>query len=63
MNEVERWNEALMIALDDLNEPNEATRRKAIDKACFVEFMEIRQGLIEYAHTNLYKSSSLIKDN
>lgn len=50
MNEVERWNTALFIAIDDLNDPNNETRRKAIDVGCFVEFMEIRQQLIEFAH-------------
>ena len=50
MTEVERWNTALMIAIEDLNNPNSQTRQKAIEAQCFVEFMEIRQQLIEDAH-------------
>jgi hypothetical protein len=50
VNETERWNTALFIAIDDLNNPNEQTRRKAIESECFVEFMEVRQQLIEDAH-------------
>ena len=50
MNDEERWNTALFIAIEDLNNPNEETRKKAIDAGCFVEFYEIRQQLIEHAH-------------
>ena len=50
MNEIERWNSALMIAIDDLNNPNKETRDSATDAGVTVEFMEIRQQLIEYAH-------------
>ena len=50
LNEIERWNTALMIAIDDLNNPNKETRDSATDAGVTVEFMEIRQSLIEYAH-------------
>ena len=47
---VQRWNTALLIAIDDLNDPNSETRQKAITAGCFGEFMEVRQSLIEDAH-------------
>jgi len=47
---VQRWNTALLIAIDDLNDPNSSTREKAIAAGCFAEFMEVRQSLIEDAH-------------
>ena len=50
LNEIERWNTALMIAIDDLNNPNKETRDSATKADVTVEFMEIRQQLIEYAH-------------
>jgi hypothetical protein len=50
MTDDEKWNRALFIAIDDLNEPNEQTRQRAIDEGVFVEFYEVRQQLIEYAH-------------
>jgi hypothetical protein len=50
VNETERWNTALFIAIEDLNNPNNETRRKAIEQGCFIEFMEVRQQLIEEAH-------------
>ena len=50
MTDEERWNTALFIAIDDLNNPNIETRQKATDAGCTVEFFEIRQQLIEYAH-------------
>ena len=50
MTDVEKWNTALFIALDDLVDPNPDTRQKAIDAGCLAEFMEIRQQLIEQAH-------------
>ena len=56
MTEVERWNTALMIAIEDLDDPNTKTRQKAIDAQCFVEFMEIRQQLIEDAHRKFYSA-------
>ena len=55
MTEEEKWNTALQIAISDLNEPNEATRLKAIESGVFVEFYEIRQQLIETAHNKMYK--------
>ena len=55
MTEEEKWNMALKIAIDDLNEPNEKTRMKAIDAGVFIEFYEIRQQLIETAHNKMYK--------
>ena len=48
--EAQRWNTALLIAIDDLNDPNGETRQKAITAGCFAEFMEVRQSLIEDAH-------------
>ena len=57
MTDVEKWNTALFIALDDLVDPNSNTRQKAIDAGCFVEFMEVRQQLIETAHNKFYKGS------
>ena len=50
MTDDEKWNRALFIAIDDLNEPNKQTRQRAIDEGVFVEFYEVRQQLIEYAH-------------
>ena len=47
---IQRWNTALLIAIDDLNDPNSETRKKAITAGCFAEFMEVRQSLIEDAH-------------
>jgi hypothetical protein len=55
----ERWNTALFIAIEDLNNPNETTRKKAIDSGCFVEFMEVRQQLIEEAHRKHVSKGSL----
>ena len=55
MTEAEKWNTALKIAIEDLNEPNETTRMKAIDAGVFVEFYEIRQQLIETAHNKFYR--------
>jgi hypothetical protein len=54
MTEEEKWNTALKIAIEDLDEPNEKTRMKAIDAGVFVEFYEIRQQLIETAHNKMY---------
>ena len=56
MTEEEKWNTALKIAIADLDEPNEATRLKAIEAGVFVEFYEIRQQLIETAHNKFYKA-------
>ena len=50
MTDEEKWNRALFIAIDDLQEPNEKTRRRAIDEDVFEEFFEVRQQLIEQAH-------------
>jgi len=55
MTEEEKWNTALKIAIEDLDEPNEKTRMKAIDAGVFVEFYEIRQQLIETAHNKMYR--------
>ena len=59
MTEEEKWNTALFIAIDDLNYPNHETRQKAIKEGCFVEFMEIRQQLIEQAQNKMYKAKGL----
>ena len=50
MTDEEKWNRALMIAIEDLDCPNKATRAKAIEEGVFIEFYEIRQQLIEHAH-------------
>ena len=50
LNEIERWNTALMIAIRDLENPNKETRDVATDSGVTVEFMEIRERLIEHAH-------------
>ena len=55
MTEEEKWNTALKIAIEDLDEPNEKTSMKAIDAGVFVEFYEIRQQLIETAHNKMYR--------
>ena len=54
MTEEEKWNRALMIAIEDLDSPNQATRAKAIEEGVFVEFYEIRQQLIEHAHKKFH---------
>ena len=59
MTDEEKWNTALFIAIDDLNNPNDETRKRAIDADCFVEFMEIRQQLIETAHRKHVMQGSL----
>lgn len=49
-----------MIAIRDLENPNRKTRDVATDGGVTVEFMEIRQQLIEYAHKLFaFDSSSL----
>ena len=53
MTETERWNTALMIAIGDLEEPNEDTRSAVFAQDVTVEFFEVRQRLLEYAHTLL----------
>lgn len=50
MTDEEKWNRALFIAIDDLHEPNQETRQRAIDEGVFLEFFEVRQQLIEEAH-------------
>lgn len=51
MTDIEKWNTALMIAIDNLNAPHRETRDQAIDSDVVVEFYDVRQQLIEYAHT------------
>ena len=53
MTETERWNTALMIAIDNLEDPHTETREKAAFSEVTVEFFEVRQHLLEYAHTLL----------
>ena len=50
MTETERWNTALMIAIDNLEDPHSETREKAAFSEVTVEFFEVRQQLLEYAH-------------
>ena len=52
--EERRWNTALLIAISDLNNPNQETRQKAVEEGCYGEFMEIRQMLIVDAHRKFY---------
>ena len=54
MTDEEKWNRALMIAIEDLDRPNAATRAKAIEEGVFLEFYEIRQQLIEHAHRKFH---------
>jgi len=64
MTDVERWNTALMIAIQDLEEPHKKVRKVATEGGVTVEFLEVRQQLIEYAHTLLaFDSSSLNKNS
>ena len=51
MTDIEKWNTAVMIAIADLEEPNSDTRSIATASGAVVEFHEVRQQLIEYAHT------------
>ena len=53
MTDTERWNTALMIAINDLEEPNKKTREVATEGEVTPEFHEVRQMLIQYAHTLL----------
>jgi hypothetical protein len=53
MSDIERWNTALMIAIKDLESPNEFTRSVAADGDVTVEFHEVRNMLIQYAHSLL----------
>ena len=53
MTDTERWNTALMIAIRDLEEPNRTTRNIATESEVTVEFHEVRQQLLEFAHTLL----------
>ena len=53
MTDTERWNTALMIAIKDLEEPNKFTRGVATDGEVTVEFHEVRNLLIQYAHSLL----------
>ena len=63
LTETERWNTALMIAINDLENPNKETRAVATDGDVTVEFFEIRQQLIEFAHTLLVFDSSSLKSD
>jgi hypothetical protein len=51
VTDIEKWNTALMIAIDNLEMPHSDTRLKASTSDVTVEFYEVRQQLIEYAHT------------
>ena len=53
MNEVERWNTALMIAIHDLERPHSDTRQKATDQDVTLEFHLVREDLLRYAHSLL----------
>ena len=51
MTDIEKWNTAVMIAIDNLEMPHSDTRIDASTSNVTVEFYEVRQQLIEYAHT------------
>ena len=51
MTDIEKWNTAVMIAIDNLEMPHSDTRIDASMSNVTVEFYEVRQQLIEYAHT------------
>lgn len=51
MNDVEKWNTALMIALKDLENPNKDTRGEVSEDEVWLEFLAIREELIRYSHT------------
>jgi hypothetical protein len=53
MTDTERWNTALMIAIRDLEQPNEFTRGVATEGDVTLEFHEVRSLLIQYAHSLL----------
>lgn len=53
LTDTERWNTALMIAIKDLEEPHHTTRNVATESEVTVEFYEVRQQLLEFAHTLL----------
>ncbi len=53
MTDTERWNTALMIAIKDLEEPHAETRGLATESEVTIEFHEVRQQLLEFAHTLL----------
>jgi hypothetical protein len=51
VTDIEKWNTALMIAIDNLNESHPNTRECVTASDVIVEFYEVRDLLIEYAHT------------
>ena len=53
MNEVERWNTALMIVIHDLERPHRETRQHASDQDVTMEFHLVREDLLRYAHSLL----------
>ena len=53
MTDTERWNTALMIAIRNLEEPHPETRTLATESDVSLEFHEVRQHLLEYAHSLL----------
>ena len=63
MTEEEKWNRALFIAIDDLQEPNEKTRQRAVDEGVVEEFYEVRQQLIEEAHRKFTPNKQLNNSN
>ena len=53
MTDTERWNTARMIAIHNLEDPHSETRERAAFSEVTVEFYEVRQQLLEFAHTLL----------
>jgi len=51
MNDVERWNTALMIAIKDLENPNTETRKEVSEGEVWLEFLAIREELIKHSHS------------
>lgn len=51
MTDIERWNAALFVAIDDLEDPRKDTRGAIANEHIWEEFMVIREELIRYAHS------------
>ena len=53
ISELERWNMALDIAIQNLAATHPETRQLVRDKDCWVEFFAIREELLIHAHSLL----------
>jgi hypothetical protein len=63
MTDEEKWNRAVFIAIDNLQQPNERTRQRALDEDVLIEFYEVRQQLIEEAHRKFISDGQLNNSN